>query len=149
MAQMNAAQIRKALQPMADFAPAIMSALDIIESAEGAEKVLKGLEATKAKLESDITGLQRLKDEHEANARGAQIKLSRSVDECDIKKAELRKELTELANEVTAKNAEIYGLEGVFAERKKAKDMQIESMQKRIDGMNAEIDRIKKQFAVA
>jgi chromosome segregation ATPase len=56
---MNAKEIRKSLEPFANFAPAILKAAEIAEAAESAEIVLKGLEKAKAELEADVSRLTR------------------------------------------------------------------------------------------
>jgi chromosome segregation ATPase len=149
MAKMTAAQIRLALKPMADFAPAIMSALDIIESAELAEKALPAIAKEKAKLEGEITDYDKRKGEHEDAARQAKIFLNKTNEDAEKRKAELRAQSAALNDEITAKQQRIAGLDGEYAERKKAKDLEIQVAQKRLDALNAEIDRLRKTFAAA
>lgn len=54
---MNADQIRKALKPMADFAPAVLAAADIIEAAEEAERKIPVCEQNKKAIEQQIADL--------------------------------------------------------------------------------------------
>lgn len=55
---MNSEEIKLALKPMADFAPAVLRAAEIVAAAEAGEKSLAELAGKKAALENDINAMK-------------------------------------------------------------------------------------------
>jgi chromosome segregation ATPase len=55
---MTSAEIKRALKPMADFAPAVLKAAEIVEAAEAAEKEIVLAGEKKAEVEKQIATLQ-------------------------------------------------------------------------------------------
>lgn len=146
---MTSKEIKAALKPMMDFAPAIIRAAEIVAAVERAEVALGDSGKARVALEGEIAELTRRKLECEANAREAKTFLNQVIENSAAKQEALRQESASLNNVCEQKKAEIAGLDGLFAERKKAKELEIKVLQDRADSMRAEIDRLKKQFAAA
>jgi predicted nucleic acid-binding Zn-ribbon protein len=99
---MNAEQIKNALKPMADFAPAVLAAAEIVAAAEVAEKkinsdfkdLLRSLNEKKAALEGEITTLASTKTSLSSEIADAQAsrneKLAAIQREIDTAKEEAK-----------------------------------------------------------
>jgi DNA repair exonuclease SbcCD ATPase subunit len=146
---MSSADIENALRPLMQFVPAIVECKRIVAAAESARSELPELAKSRAKLEGDITDLEKRKLDCEASAREAKMFLNKIVEDSKIKQEHLRQESKILAEVCEQKRAEIAGLDDLFAERKKAKELEVKVLQDRADAMRAEIDRLRKQFAAA
>jgi hypothetical protein len=122
---MTATQIREAIKPMMQFAPAIMSAIEIVESAEAAEKKFaadtKSDEARKKALADEIAVLETTK-----------AKLMRETDAA-------RKEAA-LTSEDTARRKAALGAE--FAAARAEHDRRMENLGELGAQYAREIDKI-------
>lgn len=140
---MTATQIREAIKPMMQFAPAIMSAIEIVESAEAAEKKFAAdtksdearkkaladeigvLEATKAKLkrETDLvrkefedaaTGTAMKREALNAEFAAARAEHDRRMENLGELGAQYAREIDKIAAEKLAKQAELDTVKKAF-----------------------------------
>jgi chromosome segregation ATPase len=144
---MDSKQIKAALKPFVDFAPAIMKAAEIVEAVEKAEAELKSLPKRKADLEADIGELERRKEEAMQKRTQAGNDFRAFVAAHEEKKQAVRAE-TEAVNQALAKAREtLAALDSEYNEKKKAKQAEIDEAQNMLSKVRAEIDRLKKAFA--
>lgn len=140
---MKADQIRQALQPMANFAPAVLAAAEIVASAEAAEKRIAELtahEATvKKELEQQIKGLE----EYKAGLNSDIAATKRELNSFKEESAKTREELSAKLKSFREKHeAEIASLE----KAKLAKRQEIEDKLKELDAKHSEFDSLKASF---
>ncbi|HEX9271928.1 MAG TPA: hypothetical protein VGA01_06920, partial [Candidatus Binatia bacterium] len=116
---MNSREVRKSLEPFKNFAPAILYAAEIIESAEKAEGILAGFEKEKAKKESEISDL----DVQLTGRRQELQKVTREVEALKPSSTRIRDlEARELA--VASREASVLAREEkVLAREEKAKHL--------------------------
>ena len=125
---------------------AFADAPKVIDQWQRALAEFKALPKQREAIVKEIADLETKKLEAESRTRGAEQDAHRAQADTDAKKEELGKQLAALDREIQAKQRQIAGLDGEFAERLKAKELEIKAAQDRLDAMNAEIERIKKQF---
>ena len=116
---MKANEIRRKLQPMADFAPAILAAAEIVEEAEKAEARLAELPKTKEKLVAEIAQLESRIAQRQQDAS----KFSKQAESLKPDSARLR-ELENREKAVSSREAEVAAREQKVAIREaKAKEL--------------------------
>jgi chromosome segregation ATPase len=110
---MKADEIRNTLKPMADFAPAILRAAEIVEAAEAADKQLATLDKTIAEKKKQIDALDKETQRQENLSKMATQNYTKARDDADLKLAQV---------EATLKDARL-------------------SAEKAIVGLNANVDK--------
>ena len=125
---------------------AFADAPKVIDQWQRALAEFKALPKQREAIVKEIADLETKKLEAESRTRGAEQDAHRAQADTDAKKEELGKQLAALDREIQAKQRQIAGLDGEYAERMQAKELELGTLQGRLDAMNAEIERIKKQF---
>jgi len=140
---MTAIQIREALKPMMQFAPAIIACIEIVESAEAAEKALaaatKTDEQRKKALADEIAVLEDVKKKAARELDDARKEMAAFAEATAVKKAGLKTELATAIDEFAKHTAK---LEGEWNE-KHAKAVE---MDKLLVDKQTELDNLKKAF---
>ncbi len=153
MPDMTAEQIRATLTPMIDFAPAILKAADIVESAEKAEKALaKAIardQSVKAELLAEIDRLHASATEFRLKMNEAQqearAQYGAALKELEIKKAEI----SEVDKVLVAARQALAEFEtGAQAEKEKL-TAQKQALQKQIEDLKASYEQWKKDHGLA
>lgn len=114
--KLSAQQIRLMLKPMADFAPAVLRAAEIVEEAEAAEQRLAAAEGARTALENEINIIRGRKAGYEARDREYQRDLDAVIKAGEVKKAELEASIAPLRATVGEIQAEIRAAEKERAE---------------------------------
>lgn len=144
---MTSEEIRATLKPMADFAPAVLKAAEIVAAAEQGEKELATIAQRKKEAEAEIATLFDQSVNLTAKTGQARAEHNKLVQEL---KAE-----EESARAATAKARQgLKKVEKEIADALSAKDktiadknVEIQKADETLAGIRAEIDRLKKQFA--
>ena len=92
---LTAADIRRILQPMADFAPAILRCAEIVEAAEEAELTIKTNAKHITAMQAEIVGL-------EGQVTTNRLAVAASEDELAVFKADIAAQKTKLINDLKA-----------------------------------------------
>lgn len=144
---MDSNQIKAALKPMVDFAPAIVRAGEIVKAVEDAEKRNKDLAKEITAKQSQLDALGSVEDAWKAKDAKAQHEHEQMVEGLAKQRAELTAGLKGLKDQIAAKEQELR--EVVNAKNKAIEDLnsQLESQRSVLGKVRAEIDRLKKTFA--
>jgi chromosome segregation ATPase len=105
---MTADEVRKSLEPMKNFAPAVLAAAEILESFEHATKELAETDKVKTALGQDIARARQELDSLRASKTSLPLEIDRSKTELRGVRQELvekKAELVELEKKVEAANA--------------------------------------------
>ena len=131
---MTARQIRDALKPMKDFAPAILAAAEIAEVAEQAEAAMASKAAERDKLDKDIATSRRILDEvtHAVQAKAAQ--LSSCGQDLSLEQEKMGRALVEATSQHQKK------LAGYVAEQAE-KESHLAALNQKIDEANATLKK--------
>lgn len=128
---------------------AFIDGVKMVEMFEKAHAEYKALPKVRDQLIKDIADLETRKVESEAKAHGAAVDASRAQTETNGKKEELAKQAAALDKDINVRQQKIAGLDGEFAERLKAKELELQVLQNRVDAMKEQIDGLKRKFAAA
>jgi chromosome segregation ATPase len=144
---MTAQEIRNALKPFSDFAPAILKAMEIVQSAEDAEKRLQSMDKEIAARKTEMAEANKQLDAVLAKATAERAKLARLQAENEQRREELLKSLNPLKQQKA--EAEKAIADAVSAKDKliAEKNDELEAANAQLDKVRREIDRLKKQFA--
>jgi chromosome segregation ATPase len=141
--KMTAAQIRSAMSPMAQFVPAIMAAIDIIEAAEAAEKYLADAtkidETRKKSLTNEIAALEAAKSSISVAHATARHDFKAFSDEVAAKKTAMNAEL-KAAQEDHAKVMD------ELEAKRAAKQKEIDDIEKAKAAQQSVFDKLKHDF---
>lgn len=131
--RMNAQQIKEALKPMAVFAPALMAATEIVESAEAAEAKLAATKKEQARLEKVIADLEVMRQEHEAKMQQAKQALNQANNDVADRKAAIEAELKAVRDQVDKARDELDELDTKYAEKKTGLERELASLNEQIE----------------
>ena len=126
-----------------------LEAPKIIDQWMRARAEFKALPKQREAIVKEIAELETRKAEAEGKARAAVLDANRAQAEADAKKEQLSKQSAGLDKEIQAKQQKIAGLDSEFAERLKAKELEIKAAQDRLDKLNADAEQVRKHFAAA
>jgi septal ring factor EnvC (AmiA/AmiB activator) len=144
---MTSDEIRNALKPFLDFAPAIIKAAEIVEAAEIAEDKLTQFEAEKIETQKAIEGFKIQLDEYAGKAAQARAEHHKLVQSLQIEAAEQREKnkvlRAEAANSVEQIKESAAEKNAMIA----AKNEEIKRAQEVLSAIKGEISRLKSQFA--
>ena len=136
---MTAIQIREALKPMMQFAPAIIACIEIVESAEAAEKAMKPLEKHKGDLEKQIAELEARFGSAQAQVAKEKGGLNAFMVSQEEKREALRAEFTAFRAEHDRKMEQLGELGAQYSK-------QIVALEEEKKAKQAELDNVKKAF---
>lgn len=144
---MNAGQIREALGPMAQFAPAVLAAADIVSAAEAAEQRVKDAEAKLAAVQKQGQDADAVRVQYEQQAIRARNDYHALMDKLEDEKATLQASIQPIKDAQAAATAD--QAQAIAAKQTELANVnqEIASAQSMLDSIKAEIDRLKKQFA--
>jgi chromosome segregation ATPase len=144
---MTAQDIRNALKPFADFAPAIIKAMEIVQAAEDAEKRLASMDKEIAARKAEMVEANRQLEIVLAKATAERTKLAHLQAENEQRREDLLKSLNPLKHQKA--EAEKAIADAVSAKDKMiaAKNDELEAANEQLLKVRREIDRLKKQFA--
>lgn len=144
---MNATEIRNALKPMADFAPAILRCAEIIEAAESAEKTIADLQKQVDAKNEEIANLEKRRADLEATVikmrnDGMAMREKIKADEQSLRDSlrPLQEQRAQLAADLEALRAEHEGQAKQFR-------TELADLQKQKDTITKGIENLKKKFA--
>ncbi len=144
---MNSKQIKAALKPMADFAPAVLAAAEIVKAAEEAEIAVEKLSKEKQQLESQIGELRGHFGESAVKISEEKQAFNEFAAAQAAKKKELSDVLTKINQEIKQAQDTFSALMKEYATIREQRLTEIHNSEKVLAGIKGEIERLKKQFA--
>ena len=147
MANMTAAQVRKALSSMTHYVPAFMAAADIIESAEAAEAGITEQQRRKDELLAEIGKYESQVIKAQNQAAEAQAKTAAALEEtrnAENKRDELQSQIANIEKELS--NARLGIRQNLKADEQRAAN-EVTALQAVIDKKKAEHEAAENAFA--
>ena len=93
---LSSTEIKRLLQPMKDFAPAILRCVEIVEAAEQAERDIKDSGPALHALKEEIKALQKTKQEEQSAIAVIRADVKRALDEATQEKSDIKQALKPL-----------------------------------------------------
>lgn len=137
---MTSAQMKAAFKMMQDFAPAIMKATEILESAEQAESILAEHKKAMAKVDQDCAACV----EQKASLDAELAALRGSVEQA---KRETAEEKVALADSLKTAKAKLKEVEAALESTRNEHANVLAANQQELDGLNIVLDAKKKELA--
>lgn len=135
-------QIKRMLKPMADFAPAVMAGMDLLQSFEAAAKGIGDLEKQRDKVSAEIKGLEKERPR-------AQLEAGQAREEV----AAIKKEIVETQAVLDGKKKDLAGLDEELAKGRAEIQRQLAADKKAASGellaLQAAIDTEAKKLKQA
>lgn len=114
---------------------------------EEIQREIKAFEEEKGKRQALLDSLDAQKTRLAENVRGAQAKHNKAMADLAEKLKAKTDLVANMEKQAQDKQAQIDGLDAEYANRKKAKEAEIEAEQQVLDKIKADIERLKKRFA--
>jgi chromosome segregation ATPase len=137
---MTSAEIKRMLQPMKDFAPAILRCAEIVEAAEDAERLLKEHDSAVKTAKKDLADLVKAKSE-------AHDELQAVRGEVDLAKTATAEEKTALAATLKATQAKLKTAQDALVATQNDHANTLAAHKQELDGLDIVLDAKKKELA--
>lgn len=137
---MTSAQMKAAFKMMQDFAPAIMKATEILESAEQAESVLAEHKKAMVQVDKDCSACVAMRDQ-------LNTELSNLRDSVTQAKQDTAQEKSDLADSLKTAKAKLKDVEAALDATRNEHANTLAANQQELDGLNIVLDAKKKELA--
>ena len=136
---MTSDQIKKSLKPMADFAPAVLAAAEIVASMEAAERGLTSLAEDRARLQREIEGLAQSRDAHQGEMAQLAAAVEKAKRSAATEMATLTTELGVMQGTVEAARATLEATRADHATLLQVQHEEFSLKRSHLDGLKHEL----------
>lgn len=139
---MTSDTLKASLRMMADFAPALMHAQEILESVEKAEGLLVTMDARKQTIVNETAGLEEVRAARAAESVTISAEVEKAKADAQVEKAKLNKSLGVIQGKVEAAQEALAATQREHANFLQQTDAARTLKQSELDGVQRELDAL-------